>query len=349
MRRYLLTEVARTLLTLVIGLLLVWVGYSWTGAMGGVALGIFLTLLFSCGIWRYLRVNWREIDYAILRKVLLYGVPLSLSFVLLDVIFTSDRLLLSFLAGYSEAGQYAVAYNLPHQIIMMLTSSLNLAAYPVVIRALEHEGQQQAEEKLQQYFLLLMGVAVPAIFGLIGISKAFIPLLIGPEFVSSSLRMLPWIGLAVLEHCVYMFYVSLSFQLGKRTGDAVKVVAVAASINLILNMILIPQFGMMGAISGSILSYLICLIYGYVLGRSGFNLMIPWLELSKVLLASVVMLVMMEQIPDRGGVLSVVIRMLVGIMVYTLMVLTLNIGDMRLHVRTMSAALFARYQRVVEP
>ena len=232
---------------------------------------------------------------------------------------------------------------------MMLTSSLNLAAYPVVIRALEHEGQQQAEEKLQQYFLLLMGVAVPAIFGLIGISKAFIPLLIGPEFVSSSLRMLPWIGLAVLEHCVYMFYVSLSFQLGKRTGDAVKVVAVAASINLILNMILIPQFGMMGAISGSILSYLICLIYGYVLGRSGFNLMIPWLELSKVLLASVVMLVMMEQIPDRGGVLSVVIRMLVGIMVYTLMVLTLNIGDMRLHVRTMSAALFARYQRVVEP
>ena len=348
-RRYLLAEVVRTLLTLVIGLLLVWVGYSWAGAMGGVALGIFLTLLFSGGIWRYLRVNWREIDYAILRKVLLYGLPLSLSFVLLDVIFTSDRLLLSFLAGYSEAGQYAVAYNLPHQIIMMLTSSLNLAAYPVVIRALEHEGQQQAEEKLQQYFLLLMGVAVPAIFGLIGISKAFIPLLIGPEFVSSSLRMLPWIGLAVLEHCVYMFYVSLSFQLGKRTGDAVKVVAVAASINLILNMILIPQFGMMGAISGSILSYLICLIYGYVLGRSGFNLMIPWLELSKVLLASVVMLVMMEQIPDRGGVLSVVIRMLVGIMVYTLMVLTLNIGDMRLHVRTMSAALFARYQRVVEP
>ena len=113
-RRYLLAEVARTLLTLVIGLLLVWVGYSWTGAMGGVALGIFLTLLFSGGIWRYLRVNWREIDYAILRKVLLYGLPLSLSFVLLDVIFTSDRLLLSFLAGYSEAGQYAVAYNLPH-------------------------------------------------------------------------------------------------------------------------------------------------------------------------------------------------------------------------------------------
>lgn len=345
-QRYLLAEVARTLLTLVIGLLLVWAGYSWAGAMGGVTLGIFLTLLFSGGIWRYLSVKWREVDYTILRKILKYGLPLSLSFVLLDVIFTSDRLLLSFLSGYSDAGQYAVAYNVPHQIIMMLTSSLNLAAYPVVIRALEQEGQAQAEEKLKQYFLLLMGVAVPAIFGLIGISKAFIPLLIGPEFVDASLQLLPWIGFAVLEHCLYMFYVSLAFQLGQRTGDAVKVVALAAGINLILNILLIPKFGMMGAISGSILSYMICLTYGYFLGRKGFGLIIPWLELGKVLLSAAVMLLVMEQVPDVGGVLSVAIRIVTGIVVYATVVLLLNIGDIRQQMKTVGASLSARYPRV---
>lgn len=344
-QRYLLAEVARTLITLVIGLLLVWLGYSWGGAMGGVTLGILLTLLFSGGIWRYLRVKWREVDYTVLRKILKYGLPLSLSFVLLDVIFTSDRLLLSFMSGYADAGQYAVAYNVPHQIIMMLTSSLNLAAYPVVIRALEHEGQAQAEEKLKHYFLLLMGVAVPSIFGLIGISKAFIPLLIGPEFVEASLQLLPWIGLAVLEHCLYMFYVSLSFQLGKRTGDAVKVVAVAAAVNLILNIILIPKFGMMGAISGSILSYMICLTYGYFLGKKGFNLVIPWQELGKVVLSAGIMLLIMEQIPDMGGVLSVFIRIVTGVLVYASMVLLLNIGEMRQHVKTVGASLSSRYQR----
>ncbi len=346
-QRYLLAEVTRTVLTLGIGLLLVWAGYSWTGAMGGVTLGIVLTLVVFGGIWRYLLVQWRAVDYSILRKILKYGLPLALSSVLLDVIFTSDRLLLSFLSGYSDAGQYAVAYNVPHQIIMMLTSSLNLAAYPIVIRMLEQEGQEQAEAKLEQYFLLLMGVAVPAIFGLIGISNAFIPLLIGPEFVDASLQLLPWIGLAVLEHCLYMFYVSLSFQLGKTTGDAVKVVALAAAVNLILNLALIPQFGMMGAISGSIFSYMICLIYGYLLGRKSFRLVIPWRELGKVLLASAIMLLLMEQIPDMGGVLSVALRIAVGVIVYSTVVLLLNIGDIRQYVKTVLVAMNNRYQRVV--
>lgn len=348
-QQYFLAELIRTLLTLVIGLLLVWMGYSWVGAMGGVTLGIFLTLLFFGGVWRYLLLKWREVDFAILRKILLYGLPLSLSFVLLDVIFTSDRLLLSALAGYSEAGQYAVAYNVPHQIIMMLTSSLNLAAYPVVIHTLEHEGQAQAEEKLKQYFMLLMGVAVPSIFGLIGISHAFIPLLIGPEFVQASLQLLPWIGIAVLEHCLYLFYVSLSFQLGKRTGDAVKVVAVAAGLNLLLNTALIPRFGAMGAISGSIISYLLCLVYGYFLGSKGFRLMIPWLELGKILLASGVMLLVMEQAPDMGGVLSVVIRVAVGVLVYAGVVLLFNIGNIRQYARMAMASLAERRQRVCSP
>lgn len=39
-----------------------------------------------------------------LRVLLVYGLPLSLSLVLLEVIHTSDRVMLGWLRGYAEAG-----------------------------------------------------------------------------------------------------------------------------------------------------------------------------------------------------------------------------------------------------
>ncbi|MEN9503345.1 MAG: hypothetical protein RI964_2630 [Pseudomonadota bacterium] len=345
--QYLLTEIARTLLTLVIGLILVWSGYHWIGAMGGVTLGIFFTLVFSGGIWRYLKVTWREVDLVVLKKILQYGLPLSLSFVLLDIIFTSDRLLIGLLAGYSKAGQYAVSYNVPHQIIMMLTSSLNLAAYPIVIRTLEKEGQSQAEEKLKQYFLILMGVCVPAIFGLIGIGKVFLPLLLGKEFVATAIQLLPWIGVAVLEHCLYLFYVSLTFQLAKCTTDAVKVVAVGAGVNLVLNFAMIPLFGLQGAISASILAYALCLVYGYYLGSANFKLIIPWGDLLKIVFASGTMLLVMGYTPNLNAILSIVLKILIGVLVYVAMVVALNVGDVRSQLNVLRSLMVARYRREV--
>ncbi len=345
--QYLLAEIARTLLTLVIGVVLVWAGYSWLGAMGGVTLGIFLTLFMFGGIWRYIQVNWKTVDFVVLTKILRYGIPLSLSFVLLDVIFTSDRLLLGWLAGYDIAGQYAVAYNIPHQIIMMLTSSLNLAAYPIVIRTLEQEGQSFAEEKLKQYFLIVMAVTIPSILGLVGISRDFFPLLLGKAFVDTAIQLLPWIGLAVLEHCLYLFYVSLTFQLAKCTKQAVYVVAAGAIINLLLNFSLIPRFGMVGALTGSIIAYAVCLGYGYYLGSRNFKLLMPWLDLSKVFIAALIMLGVMSFTPVLPPILSILLKILTGVLVYAAIAWLLNIGDAQQYLKIITTRLLARYRSEV--
>ncbi|MDQ5768902.1 oligosaccharide flippase family protein [Thiothrix subterranea] len=328
---YLWAEVGRTVLTMGSGLLLVWLGYAWLGAIGGVVLGVLLVLVLSGALWRHFRPAWRELDGSVLRALLVYGLPLSLSFVLLEIIHASDRVMVGWLLGYAQAGEYAVAYNLPFQILMMLTSSLNLAAYPLVIRTLEQAGREQAEARLQQYFVLLMGVSIPAILGLLGIAEAFIPLLVGAEFVPSSLRLLPWIGLAILANCTYLFYVSLAFQLAEYTAGAVKVVGVAAVVNVLLNLVLIPEYGLLGAVLASLAAYLICVVYGYYLGRQYFALNIPVLDIGKILLAAVGMYALMEQIPVLAvhNAYVVVLKILLGMASYAVLVWLLDIGQVR--------------------
>lgn len=328
---YLWAEVGRTVLTMGSGLLLVGVGYSWAGAIGGVVLGVVLVLLLSGALWRHFRLSWRGLDVGVLKSLLKYGLPLSLSLVLLEVIHTSDRVMIGWLRGYAEAGEYAVAYNLPFQILMMMTSSLNLAAYPVVIRTLEREGKAQAEARLQQYFVLLMGVSIPAIFGLVGIADAFIPLLVGAEFVQASIELLPWIGVAIFANCLYLFYISLAFQLAEHTAGSVKVVGVAASVNVLLNLILIPGYGLLGATLASMAAYLLCVVYGYYLGRQHFALTIPLRDVGKILLAALGMYGLMGLIPELHlhGAYTVAMKIALGMLAYAGLVWLLDIGKVR--------------------
>ncbi|PIE00892.1 MAG: hypothetical protein CSA79_01845 [Thiothrix nivea] len=332
---YLWLEVARTLLTVSLGLLLVGLGYAWQGAAAAVILGMLLVLIFS-GAWRYLRFSRQQIDLRVLKKLLVYGLPLSLSLALLEVVNTADRVMIGWLLGYASAGEYAVAHNLPFQILMMITSSLNLAAYPFVVQALEQEGQQAATQQLRQYFVWLMMAAVPALVGLLVVAELLIPLLIGADFVAMALSLLPYVGIAIFANCSYLFYVSLSFQLAEQTGGALQVAAVAALLNIGLNLLLIPVWGVWGAVVASMAAYLFCLGAGFYLGRRYFRLEVPVPELVKILGAAVIMYLLLQQLPALFllPVYQLLLKIMTGVVIYAGLVWLLDVGHLRRELKT---------------
>lgn len=330
-KQYVWTELGRTLVTLVSGITLVGAGYAWQGAVGAVVWGVVVVLILSGALWQQFAWHWRTVDLAILQRLLRYGLPLSLSFVLLEVIHSSDRVMLGWLRGYAETGEYAVAYNLVFQMLMILSSSLNLAAYPLVIRALEQQGKVQAEARLREYGLVLLGVSLPALLGLLAIADAFVPLIVGAEFVEVTLALLPWLGVAIWANCVYLFYVSLAFQLAERTGDALKVVAGAVVLNLGLNLLLIPAFGVWGAAFASLLAYGWCVGYGYYLGNKLFTLALPMAEVAKILLAAGVMYILLLRMPTLAlpAMALLCLKIALGVLLYASAIWLLNPAQVR--------------------
>ena len=327
--RYFWAEMARTLLTMLAGLLLVWLGYAWQGAVLAIVIGMLLVVIFS--MRSYFRFSLKKIDHHVLKTLLVYGLPLSFSMALLEVVNTADRLMIGWLMGYASVGEYAVAYNLPFQVLMMVSSSLNLAAYPVVVKMLEQEGREAAIQQLRQYFTLLMAASVPAVFGLVAIADLLVPLLVGVDFVEPALKLLPWVSIAIFANCTYLFYVSLSFQLAEHTMGALKVAGVAAVINVALNLLLIPVYGVWGAVIASISAYGFCLVVGFYVGRQYFVLDIPWFALVKVLLAASVMYGVIQSLPVLAlpAVVLLALKIFVGIVVYAAMVWLFNIADTR--------------------
>ncbi len=327
--RYLLTEVARAVLTTGLGLLLVGYGYSWYGIILATSLGFVLVPLFSGHFWRHFWQYPLQLERGVLRELLRYGLPLSITFALLEIIHATDRVLLSFMAGFEAAGQYAVAFSLPTQLLIMLGSAVNMAAYPLIIQTLEQHGEQAARVRLADYLLVLLGISVPAWLGLVAIGGDFIPFLIGEAFAAQALTLLPWAGLTVLVNSLYLFHTSLAFQLAKQTGMTIRVVGIAAVLNLGLNLLLIPAYGLEGALLASLLAYTLCVVYGHRLGARYFLLPLPGWDIGKILLAAVGMFALLGSLPLGHGLWPGLGRIIVGIGSYAALVILLDIGGIK--------------------
>lgn len=318
----------KTLLALAIGGWLAWAGWGAEGILWGLLIGNLLPVLLFCrDEWRY--IHWNQTDTGILRQMLIYGLPLTASALLNEVINSADRMLLAWLDGADSAGQYAVAYDLPRFTLVMLMMSINLAIYPMLVNALETQGVEAAKQHSRQHALLLFGIGFPATAGLVLITPNLANLLLGAEFRATVVALTPLIATAILLSGAKSYFFDLAFQLGKHTQGQVWILLIAAGLNLALNLLLIPHWGMYGAAWATLAAYAAGLLLSAWRGMRWFPLQLPGKELSGVVLATVLMSLALFQLHHKTGVGWLAIQLLTGFLVYSATLLLMDTGGIR--------------------
>lgn len=336
---YLKIELMRVVVTTLLAISLVYLGYSWYGILLATTLGFIVPLVFR-HFWQIFCHYPTQLKPAKALSLLHYGLPLSLTFILLEIIHATDRVLLSWLVGFEAAGQYAVAFSLPFQLLILVGSAINAAFYPLILQILAQQGETAAKEKLADYFLILLGLLLPSYFGLLAVSHDFMPLLIGDAYLAESLRLLPSMGILLVLNAIYLFHTSLAFQLAKQTYKPILVVGVAALLNIVLNLILIPIYQVEGAVMASLVAYVVCIIYGNFLGAKAFKLPVLWLELIKIIAAAGLMLMVLSYLTIGYGWVEGLIRILVGILVYSSAIYLLNVANIRYYLLNFFKSLY---------
>ncbi|HPE60388.1 MAG: lipopolysaccharide biosynthesis protein [Thiothrix sp.] len=320
---YSFMSVLKALTALAAGVGLVWLGFGAAGILGGLILGNFLPL------WLFNRRQLRQFDrrlveYEMLGHLWRYGLPLSASVLMSEVIYSSDRLLLAWLQGKAAAGQYAVACDLPAFTLNMLMMGINLAAYPALVQALEQGDRQQLRGCRLQHFRLLFAVALPASAGLILVAPNLVTLMIGVEFQPAVRALLPVIAVAVLFSGLKAYYFDLAFQLGEHPRGQLQILMLAAGLNLILNLVLIPLWSMQGAALATLITFMAALLLSAVRGRHHFPLVFPLADLGKMILAVGVMVAVLLPLYDIRGAGWLLLQVLGGTVVYGLVLLLLS-------------------------
>lgn len=142
--------------------------------------------IFRGHAWRGIRPRFPE--YKNLRKFSDYGLPLTVTFALVWVTSSSDRLIIAAIVGEHAAGVYSVGYDLAQQSLGLLLSIVNTAALPLAINKLERSGIQAAAGQLKINGELIFVLAFAGAAGLVASGPASWKLLLAKNFAKNPFR-----------------------------------------------------------------------------------------------------------------------------------------------------------------
>lgn len=321
-------NLAKVLLSLIVTVVFLTFGLSYYSLLLGAICGAFFSLVVF-GRKRWIGVNVSVPAVADVRNLIVYGVPLTGTYMLSWVNSSSDRLLISGMIGIESAGTYSVGYDLSQNTITMLLVIVSLAAGPLAFKSLEKGGESEAVSQLRQNGSLIFTIAFSSTIVLVLLSDYLVDFLIGEEFRSSAKEIVPIIAVSAMVSGVRSFYFDQAFFLGKWTSGQLIVVSFAAGANLALNFVLIPIMGIIGAAYSTLISYLLALIFSIKLGRRSFLLPDVFPMLYKPFLVSIVTAIfclvgvnMIDSFKLLAGFLLSGFGFLIGIV-------ALNIADVR--------------------
>lgn len=215
------------------------VTFAWIYAISGM-----LVLLYSLIIcaWKF---HWPqlEVDWDFWKFTLKTALPLSLAMVFSTIAFRVDSVLLSLLQGNAAVGWYSAPYKLI-ELLMFIPMIYTTAILPVLSsNFINSFGSIKKVYERSFKYLLIVGIPIAAIISIL--SSKIILLLYSPAYLPSvpALQILIWtVPIMFLTYLWGTMFVAID-----RQDIVLKITFIGMIFNILVNLILIPIYGFMGA------------------------------------------------------------------------------------------------------
>jgi len=320
-------QVAGALVTTGASVIFVWWGHL--GAAGIFAGGAVGWTILLIPILRHVRTHGSlsptHFSRSVLSEFWAYGLPLVPVGISSWALVLIDRFVIQWSAGSAQVGLYSVAYSLGDRIIQLVTVPLLLAMSPSLIQTFEHQGQKLAEKVQTQFIRYFALITFPMLVGLACTAQSLMRAFTSPAYWSA------WPVLAIVAAgSVFSSFSQVAtsgLAIHKKTKLIMGNAIAAATFNLVANVLLVPRWGFMAAAINTVAAYFLMMTLSWWQSRRYMRLRFPWNDLSRVLVASLVMGAAIwfpfrtaAQTATRAQSLVLVIaQVLIGVIVYALM------------------------------
>ncbi|HSI56834.1 MAG TPA: oligosaccharide flippase family protein [Ideonella sp.] len=216
-----------------------------------VLIGRLLAHLLVAGVllvWLLRNIEWwwrdRDLKYA--REGMSYGAPLAMMEVSNILLAYIDRVMLKWLVGdFASVGIYSIGYALASYVDQLISTALNQALGPVVNRVYAQDGAAGVRALKARVLTPLVYLCAGLGAGVLMVGRDFLAWLASADKAGSA-PVFMLLGVAFLVRPI-LYTAGEGLLLEKRSGTVFAVTAGAAVANVLLNLVLIPRFGFMGA------------------------------------------------------------------------------------------------------
>jgi O-antigen/teichoic acid export membrane protein len=243
-----IASLANVLLTIAVTILLV-VVYE-QGPMGVLVGNLSGTLAVWMGLLAYRRVHLGlEFDTGLFRRMLAFGWPFVPSAVALAAIDFNDRFFLVKLEGTDDVGVYALGVRIAAVLVFFLWAFR--LAWPAFAYSITDD-----EEARRTYGYVLTYVVAAGVWVATGLSvlAPWLVRLLGPPQYEEAARVVALLCFAGVAFGAYVVVV-ISIGRARRMASNFVITGSAALLNVVLNVLLIPPYGIRGAAIATLSAY----------------------------------------------------------------------------------------------
>jgi O-antigen/teichoic acid export membrane protein len=278
-------------------------------SQSGVFLLVSSALAYLVAAWAFTREVWGgaavRYDGPRLFAMAKAGIPLTASLTLLALSSLIDRFIIAHLIGPAAAGQYSAGVDLVRQALII----------PAVSAA-----------------EFLLAIMLPACIGFAVVSSHIANVILGPDFRSMAVQVMPIVSVAIIFQIMSYQYLHISFLLSERNTFYLLNTGSALAVNLVVSYLLIQRFGAGGAAWGRLAAEVFGFGSALLLTRWAFPMPMPYLRLTRVLIATIVMAIVVRSLElalHLGDKDALAVLLPVGVVTYLIMCWLLDIAKSR--------------------
>ena len=278
----------------------------------------FIIVLFSSII---MKIGFKLPNNANIKKYLSFSVPQIPSAALLWIMDSSDRYFITSFLGLAQTGIYSASYGIG-SLIYLFYFPISFVVFPMITHLWDKGSISDVKKYLEYSTKIFLFLAIPGSAGLYVLSKPLLEIISTSEFavgggILTFLIALSTIFLGIYQINLYIIY------LIEKTKFMPIIVGLSALVNIIINILLIPKIGIIGAAISTVLSYALLSLIVLIWANKSVGYNFDYIFISKTIISSFLMLLVIKFIPVHD-MLTLIIAILVGTTIYVVLSLILK-------------------------
>jgi O-antigen/teichoic acid export membrane protein len=203
---------------------------------------------------KYVKLNLK-LNISFFIEKLKYSWPFALSNLFTVIFFNFDKLFISFFINDFQLGLYSSIVTL----ISFLTAIISLFSFVFFNLFSKYSFKEQSKSILNKFLKITMIISFPIFLGGVLLSKKIVQLVFGSQYILASASF----------SILLLFFLLISFSIvftnflmaHNKEKLVLKIRGISTGVNILLNFIFIPLFGIIGAAITTVISEIINLIY----------------------------------------------------------------------------------------
>lgn len=262
--------------------------------------------------WKHYAVDF---SFGELSGMLKFGLPYIPVLFFSWVIDFSDRYLLAHLSSLQQVGLYSVGYRIG-QAMYLVIKTFVVAWVPLMLSLHQKHGDNARSifGRMFTYFLLLLIF----LFVFVSIFSKDIIQVFTTSAYKDAASVIPWISFSYVLNGVYLFMLS-GLIVAKNVYAQPIILLVSAVLNIVLNVVFIPNLGMIGSAVATLISYSLVAAATYYFAQKFYPIPIEWKRIAKIAVAAAATFYVGILVPKEALWVSILSKgMLIAVFFYIL-------------------------------